>query len=328
MEPYRPAPAHGFDDQPVGADLITDPALIREHFPYLSPRVVAVLHARRCGYLSAQQYGMYMLERAREHGARLVEGRVTGIELSEDRVNAVRLGSGERIQTGAVVNAGGPFVKTLGKLMGVDLPVFSELHEKVIIRDDRHVAPRDTPLLIWIDRQHLPWSDEEREMLSESGETRWLLEELPSGVHGRSEGGPGSNYFLLQWTLDTSPVKPTFPLHFDSRYPELALRGLSTMIPGLAAYFDRLPKAVMDGGYYTKTRENRPLIGPLPVRGAYIIGALSGFGIMASAAGGDLLAAHVTGSDLPSYAPAFRLDRYDDPAYQKLLQNWDSTGQL
>ena len=26
---------------------------------------------------------------------------------------------------------------------------------------------------------------------------------------------------------------------------------------------ERLPRGVVDGGFYTKTRENRPLIGPL-----------------------------------------------------------------
>ena len=31
---------------------------------------------------------------------------------------------------------------------------------------------------------------------------------------------------------------------------------------------------------------------------------------------------------LPRYAPAFRLDRYDDPAYQKLLESWGDSGQL
>src|SRR6266436_1677273 len=33
---YRPAPPDGFEDQPVGADVITQPALIRRHFPYLA----------------------------------------------------------------------------------------------------------------------------------------------------------------------------------------------------------------------------------------------------------------------------------------------------
>jgi glycine/D-amino acid oxidase-like deaminating enzyme len=100
------------------------------------------------------------------------------------------------------------------------------------------------------------------------------------------------------------------------------------MIPGLSAYFGRLPKPVVDGGYYTKTRENRPLIGPLPVKGTYMIGALSGYGIMASCGAAELLAAHLTGSPLPSYAPAFILERYRDPEYQKLLEKWGDTGQL
>jgi glycine/D-amino acid oxidase-like deaminating enzyme len=64
------------------------------------------------------------------------------------------------------------------------------------------------------------------------------------------------------------------------------------------------------------------------VRGAYVIGAFSGYGLMAAAAAGELLAAHITGEDLPDYAAAFRLERYADPAYQKLLQDWRAEGQL
>ena len=44
---YVPAPAHGFEGQPTGADVILDPTLIRQHFPYLTERAVAAVHARR-----------------------------------------------------------------------------------------------------------------------------------------------------------------------------------------------------------------------------------------------------------------------------------------
>jgi glycine/D-amino acid oxidase-like deaminating enzyme len=100
------------------------------------------------------------------------------------------------------------------------------------------------------------------------------------------------------------------------------------MLPGMKAYVDRLPKSSVDGGYYTKTRENRPLIGKLPVEGAYIIGGLSGFGVMAACGAGELLATHLTGSKLPHYASAFALERYDDPKYKKLLETWAESGQL
>jgi hypothetical protein len=49
---------------------------------------------------------------------------------------------------------------------------------------------------------------------------------------------------------------------------------------------------------------------------------------MAACASGELLAAHLTDGELPHYAPAFRLERYEDPEYQKLLENWTETGQL
>jgi glycine/D-amino acid oxidase-like deaminating enzyme len=100
------------------------------------------------------------------------------------------------------------------------------------------------------------------------------------------------------------------------------------MLPRMKEYFGRMPRPQIDGGYYTKTRENLPLVGPLPVDGAYVIGAVSGYGIMSACGVGELLAAHVTGATLPSYARAFELSRYDDPDYQKRLESWGDSGQL
>jgi glycine/D-amino acid oxidase-like deaminating enzyme len=70
------------------------------------------------------------------------------------------------------------------------------------------------------------------------------------------------------------------------------------------------------------------LAGPLSVEGAYICGAVSGYGLMASAAIGELVAAYVTGSALPDYSPAFLIERYNDPAYRRWLENWQPAGQL
>jgi glycine/D-amino acid oxidase-like deaminating enzyme len=253
---------------------------------------------------------------------------VEGVDTYGGRVRAVRLGNGMTIATDAFVIAAGPFLKQVGQMVGVDFPVFSELHIKVGFRDDAHAFPRNAPLLIWIDAQNLPWSDEERALFAESDETRTLLREFPAGVHARPEGGAASPTFLVLWTFHTEPVEPILPIRFDPRYPEIALRGLSSMLPSLRTYFDSLPRLTMDGGYYTKTQENRPLIGPLPMRGAFVIAALSGYGVMAACAAGELLAGHVTGAKLPAYAPAFALERYQDPAYQALLKNWGASGQL
>lgn len=328
---YRPAPADGFEDQPAGADVITDRVLIRRHFAYLADDTVAVLHARRCGWFSGQQLGMYLLERAREKGVRLVEGRVERVDTTGGRVRAVTVGAsgGERtIATPRFVNAAGPFVGRVARLLGVELPVFCERHAKVAFNDVRRAVPRHAPMMIWTDPVRLPWSEEERSELAPSAADRHLLDEFPAGVHGRPEGAGESPVVLLIWTYDVEPVEPTFPLEFDPAYAEIALRGMSRPIPALAPYLSRLPRCFVDGGYYTKTRENRFLAGPLPVEGAYVLGALSGYGLMASNGAADLLADYIAGRPLPRYAPAFSLARYDDPAYRAQLDAWGDSGQL
>ena len=154
-----------------------------------------------------------------------------------------------------------------------------------------------------------------------------LTETFPAGVHGRPVGA--GDQVLMYWTYDCVPQdEPTFPLDWDPYLPEITLRGMAVLVPGLERYFDPMPKPYVDGGYYTKTEENRPLIGPLDVPGSFVCSAFSGFGIMASCASGELLAQHVTGGTLPSYAPAFVPQRYKDPEYRELLKNWDSSGQL
>ena len=328
---YIPAPAHGFEGQPDGADLLLDPALIQAHFPYVSKNTVALLHARRCGWFSAQQLGMYMLEQAREHGVRLIRGQVAGVDTSGGRVRAVQVahdGATSTIATPRFVDAAGPMQRAIGQMLGVDIPVFAERHIKIAFNDHLHVVPRNAPLVIGTDDIRLPWSDDEREALAEDDDTRWMLERLPAGVHCRPEGHGESTSLLVLWNYHLDPVAPTFPIAVADHEPELALRGMATIIPGLARYIDRAPKPYIDGGYYVKTRENRPLIGPLPIAGAYIVGALSGYGLMAACAAGELLAAHVCGHALPHYAPAFLLARYEDPEYKKLLESWGDAGQL
>ena len=329
--PLELSPAQGFRGQPDGADLITDSDLLHRHFPYLSGATVAAIHPRRCGWFSAQQLGMYLLREALAHGARLIQGRVEAVETRGGRFQALRVDSPSGvsgIDAGAYVVAAGPLLREAGAMLGVDLPVVAELHAKVSMADPLRVVPRDAPLLIWADPQHLPWSDEERSELDSSETSRWMLGEFPSGVHARPEGPDDSPILLILWTYHTETVEPKLPPSFDPAYPEIALRGLATMIPGLRAYFGRAPRPVVDGGYYLKTRENRPLIGPLPVERTFVIGALSGFGLMASPAAGELVASWVAGAARPAYAPAFQLDRYADPAYRKLLEEWGSSGQL
>ncbi len=325
---YRPSPPDGFRDQPTGADLLIGRELIQKYFPYLTERAVAALHIRRAGWLSAQQLGMYLLETARRRGVRFESGCVTGVDVANGRVKGVCLSSGERVDSPIFINAAGPYLRNVGKLLGVDLPVYTELHLKAAIKDSLGVVGRNAPLLIWNDAQTLPWEDDEREVLTEDEETRWLAEPFPAGVHTRPEGSGESQTILMLWEYQSKVMDPVWPPKIDEQYTEVALRGLAAMLPRMKEYFGKMPRPQIDGGYYTKTRENRPLVGPMGVDGAYVVGAVSGYGIMSACGVGDLLAAHVTGATLPAYAPAFELARYDSPDYKKRLENWGDSGQL
>jgi len=325
---YQPSPAEGFHDQAAGADLLIGHELIHKYFPYVTDSAVAALHVRRAGWLSAQQLGMYLLETARRRGVRFESARVTEVNLTNDQVSGVGLSTGERVDSPVFVNAAGPYLKDVGRLLGINLPVHTELHLKTAIKDPLGVVGREAPLLIWTDPQSLPWEDEEREALAEDDETRWLTESFPSGAHTRPEGAGESQTILMLWEYQTKVMEPVWPPKMDEQYPEVALRGLSVMLPRMKEYFGRMPRPQLDGGYYTKTRENRPLVGPMCTEGAYMIGAVSGYGIMSACGVGDLLARHVIGSELPSYASAFALSRYENPEYMKKLENWGENGQL
>jgi glycine/D-amino acid oxidase-like deaminating enzyme len=331
LSPYTPSPGPGFDATLTGADIITDTRLIRRHFPYLTHDTRAVVHARRAGWLSAQQLGMLMLEAARACGARLMRAKVVGIDARAGRVRSVHVEEqGERraLEATHVVLALGPMLKDVACLIGVELPVSAERHQKISLPDTLGAVARGAPMSIWLDEQYLPWGEEERAALADDKDASWLLQKFPAGVHGRPEGGSTSTALLVLFNYNNNPADVVFPLPDQPHYAEIALRGMSTMVPALRAYLQRGIRPYVDGGYYIKTRENRPLIGPLPLEGAYLSGAYSGFGVMAACAGGELLACHVMEDPLPAYAPAFLLSRYEDAEYCRRLDGWGDGGQL
>lgn len=325
---YLPLQPEDYQKSEDGADILVGSSLISKHFPYLTEDAVAALHVRRAGWLSAQQLGMYLFETARSKGVQFKSARVAAVNVSGGEVKSVELISGEKIFTNIFINAAGPYFKNVGTLCGLDLPVFTELHLKVAFKDHLSSIGRDAPLLIWDDPQLLEWDKDELAFLRNDPETRWLTEPFPSGAHTRPEGGSGSQMVLMLWEYKTRVVEPIPDPPLDEIYPEVALRGMARMVPALKGYFGRSPRPYLDGGFYTKTRENRPLVGLTPIKGVFLLGAISGYGIMSACGVGDLLSSYIAGTSLPDYAPSFALDRYHNPSYLKWLETWDENGQL
>lgn len=325
---YLPHQAEGIESDLDGADLILDPELIAKYFPYLSPQVKSVMHVRRAGWLSAQQFGMWMFERAREAGVRFVQSSISNIDVEDNVIKGIECSSGESIDCKIFINAAGPFLAEVGQMLGVEIPVINELHVKSGIEDVEGVIGRDAPLVICADEQSLNWENDERQFLSEDEKSSWLLEKLPFGAHTRPEGSKDAQSILVLWDTHNEETEPIFPPEIDPMAAEIALRGLRRIIPGMQKYIERMPRPFIDGGYYTKTKENRPLACPLSVDGAYVIGAASGYGIMAAAALGEMISLHVSGDKPPDYAAFFSLQRYQESDYLKLFENWGDSWQL
>jgi hypothetical protein len=139
--------------------------------------------------------------------------------------------------------------------------------------------------------------------------TPWRCQPLPERISGpffafdssrqlhapfqrfiRVWGGDRSDVVLLLWEAWHSLLKA----HFQHRatpdeisgwelpasqldhdlYPDVVLRALSVLVPGLQQYWNgaagaQLPRPKVDGGYYTRTPENMPLIGTLRARGTW-----------------------------------------------------------
>jgi glycine/D-amino acid oxidase-like deaminating enzyme len=291
------------------AQFVEGGRVIRTRYPFVTDRVVAMLHIRRAGFMDAVKLGHWLLARARAHGVDLVRDEVTGLDLENGRLAAVRLASGARIETRAFVLAAGPLLPPWEDRLHLGVPIVNEPHGKVSFEDEAGVVPRDIPMMIWNDPVDLD-----------------ALGTFPAGVHLRPRG---ARSLLGIWTYDARVEPPAFPPQFAEDYSRIVIGGLTAMVPGLARYAGRAHEGIVDGGYYCKTPDNRPLIGPTSLEGVYLLGALSGFGIMASQAAAELVAAHLLDQPLPEYAAAFRPARFDDPSYRSLLAQLDSkSGQL
>ena len=85
-------------------------------------------------------------------------------------------------------------------------------------------------------------------------------------------------------------------------------------MPGLSAYLEGpFDLIAHDGGFYARTPDGLPVIGPHGPVGGHVVGGLAGFGSMMAAAAGDLVARWVLDEALPDDAAAFDPRRFGRP---------------
>lgn len=133
-----------------GADVVLlNPEGITARFPWLSVEGIEMgsLGLSGEGWFDGPALHAEVLRRAREAGAKFVEGEARGFERgSNGMVSAVLLANGSRIACGHAVNAAGPWAQALAAAAGIALPVHARRRTVFVLSCPEELP--DCPLII------------------------------------------------------------------------------------------------------------------------------------------------------------------------------------
>ncbi len=220
---------------------------------------------------------------AQARGVEIVrETEVTGIRLAHGRVAEVRTSHGN-IATPLVVNAAGPWAKSVGRMLGVDVPVAPER---------RHIFIASPP-------GGGSWDD-----AGNAGRVpvnKLLVIDFDSTFYFHREGGG------LLFGMGDPDEQPGFDItvrwDFLPKVIEVAMQRLPALADAAVSH--------AWAGLYEMTPDHNPIIGPSSdVEGFYTIAGFSGHGFQHAPAAGRVLADVITGRDPKFDLSPFALDRF------------------
>ena len=238
----------------------------------------------------------------------------------------IKLDTSETINTNKIVIAAGPFIGHIAKMLDIQVPIENILQQKFMVPDPNKIIPTDMAFTIYADSQYLDWSEEERALFAADKKYEWLLNEFPGGLHIKPESGK----IKLGWAFNTLAAQPVWEPTTLELFPQVVLKGASRFIPQLADYQNNIPSPIIQyAGYYTRTKENFPLIGATQMSDVLLVGALAGFGTMGACAAGELCSRYaLNDTELPDYARYFHPLRYEDGELMNEINDSMSDGQL
>ena len=242
-----------------GADIVLEtPAALERRFPWLSTEGVSSGAFGRTGEGWFDAHALLMLFRKalKARHIELISCSVTGIEREGDRVAAVVLDNGDRLEAGTMVNAAGPNAGAVAAMAGIALPV-EPRKRSVFVFEAREKFP-DMPLIV-----------------------------DPSGIYVRPEGSVyitgGADPEATDGPADPMDFEPDWPQFEDIIWPLLATR-----IPA----FEAIKATRAWAGHYDyNVLDQNGVIGPHPdVKNFLFANGFSGHGLQQAPAVGKALA--------------------------------------
>ncbi|RUM96271.1 FAD-binding oxidoreductase [Pseudaminobacter arsenicus] len=242
-----------------GTDIVLEDAqALSRRFAWLSTEGISAGAFGRSGEGWFDAHALLMLFRKtlRSRQVDFIHQTVTGIERAGDRVSAVMLDNGERLEAGTIFNAAGPSAGMVAAMAGLFLPV--EPRKRSVFVFEARDRFADMPLMV-----------------------------DPSGIYVRPEGSVyitgGAEMEEGEQAADPADFDPDWPLFEEVIWPVLATR-----VPAFEAI---KPTRAWAGHYDYNTLDQNAVIGPHPRLSNFIFAnGFSGHGLQQAPAVGKALA--------------------------------------
>ena len=207
---------------------------------------------------------------------------LTGVRLDSHRIADVRTSKGT-ISTPVLVNAAGPWAKSIGRMLGVDVPVEPER---------RHIFIASPP-------GGGSWDDDRHR--GRVPKSKLLVIDFESTFYFHREGGG------LLFGMGDPDEQPGFDItvrwDFLPKVIEVAMQRLPALADAAVSH--------AWAGLYEMTPDHNPIIGAsVDVDGFYTIAGFSGHGFQHAPAAGRILADLIAGRDPQFDLSPFELDRF------------------
>jgi sarcosine oxidase subunit beta len=229
---------------------------IQTRWPYL--RMDDILGGTFCpwdGYAGPNEVLSGFVSGARRVGVKIHEGiEVLGVLLEKGRIKGIKT-KNEEISAPILVNAGGPFASSIGKMVGIHIPV-KPLRRQIFVTAPFHLTDKTIPLTIDFHR----------------------------GWYFRQEG----EGYLLSGPLDQ---EPSFNLNIDYEAMAEASENAMYRVPAL----EKARIARGWAGLYEISPDHHAILGRVPgIEGLILANGFSGHGFQHSPAVGKVIADLIT----------------------------------
>jgi glycine/D-amino acid oxidase-like deaminating enzyme len=268
------------------ADYYEDHDKIREIVPDLSLEgILGAAYTPDDGFFDGTMISNTYARKARSNGAEiLINMEVTEIHTTGGRVTGLTA-NGESYDLDVVVNAAGPWGRFVGRMVGIELPIWHTKGE-VFILEPRE--PLGYPLPILKYPRFYARKDKDNVFVCRGHVTMDLSNETEAGVFDPDQlpmTGGTEEYF---WDFLTQELMEHFPRLLESSVANDWV------------------------GYRAETKDFLPILGDTEVEGFLLAAGCGGNGVIEAPAIGMDMAKYIATGETPERVERFRLERFEE----------------